>query len=126
MAFRGNAGANAGRFKNRYLGIDKKRLGERLKEERLRRHLTQEELSEIVELTPAFIGHIERGDRSLSLDTLVKLCNALGVTIDYLLSDTLSPKDDDVTEEIRALLKDKTIRQKAAMLDIMRAVSRNI
>jgi len=111
----------------RYSGEpDMRALGQRLRDERKRRNFTQEALAEIIGVTPAFIGHIERGERSFSFETLVKLCNALGVTIDYLLADTLSPKDDDVTDEIRALLRDKTTRQKGVILDIMRTVCRNI
>lgn len=118
--------AATSRLRPRYGKIDYEMLGRRLKEERKRLQYTQEELAELIDVTPAFIGHIERADRSLSLETLVKLCNELDVTIDYLLTDTLYTKDDDVIAEIQVMLKDKTRREKAAILDIMRAVARNV
>lgn len=130
MRIRGKLGVAQGRgatTSTRYeSGINKELLGQRLKKERKQLNMTQEELAELIGVTPAFVGHIERAERSFSLDTLARLCDALGVTIDYLLCDTLSPKDDDVTAEIRDMLKGKTIRQKTAILDIMRSVSRNI
>jgi transcriptional regulator with XRE-family HTH domain len=101
-------------------------LGKRLRLERKNLHYTQEEVAEAVNVTPAFIGHIERGERSLSLDTLVKLCNFYGVTIDYVFTDILPPNENGITEQIRSLLKDKTKDQQAAILDIIKTVSRHI
>ncbi len=107
-------------------GIDMSHIGKRLKEERKRLHRTQEEVAEAVELTPAFIGHIERGERSLSLDTLVKLCNYYGVTIDYLLADVLPANADTVAGQIQALLQGLSTEKQTAILDILNAIIRNL
>lgn len=52
-------------------------LGNRLKQERLKMNLTQEKLAEKVEVSHAYIGQIERGERSLTLDTLVTVSKLL-------------------------------------------------
>ena len=106
--------------------IDYIPLGQRLREERMRIHRTQEEIAEAVGITPAFLGHIERGERSLSLDKLIRLCHLYGVTIDYLLSDTLPPASDTIERQVDELLSDKTSQQKTAFMDIMKAVIRNL
>jgi len=106
--------------------IEISHVGKRLKEERKRLHYTQEEVAEAVGLTPAFIGHIERGERSLSLDTLVRLCNYYGVTIDYLLADIIPADTDMVIEQIRALLKNQPAEKQIAILDILNAIIRNL
>lgn len=59
-------------------------LGQRIKEERHKLNLTQEDLAEDVDLTPAYIGQIERGERKVTLEKLVAIVNRLGVTIDYV------------------------------------------
>ena len=46
-------------------------LGKRIREERLKLNLTQEKLAEDVNLSTAYIGQIERGERSLTLDNLI-------------------------------------------------------
>jgi len=46
-------------------------LGKRIREERLKLNLTQEKLAEEVGLSTAYIGQIERGERSLTLEKLV-------------------------------------------------------
>lgn len=106
--------------------IDYKSIGSRLREERKKLHYTQEQVAEAIDITPAFVGHIERNERSMSLDTLIKICKLYGVTIDYILSDTLPVDSDNVLEQIRGMLKDKTEEQKAAVLDILSTIIRHI
>ena len=60
--------------------MDYKRLGARIREERLRLNLTQAQLAEAIDISDTYMGAIERGERSLTLDTLVRLVNRLGVT----------------------------------------------
>lgn len=44
-----------------------------------------------------YIGQIERGDRTPSLGTVIALCNALHVSVDYVVSDDISTRDDEIT-----------------------------
>ncbi len=65
--------------------IDYKVIGKRIKELRLEKSLTQEKLAEICNLSISHISLIESGKRNASLDTLIKLGNNLGVTVDKFL-----------------------------------------
>ena len=60
-------------------------LGLRVRSARLEIGITQEQLAEKVGISTSFMGHIERGTRTLSVDTLFKLCVALNVSADYLM-----------------------------------------
>ena len=51
--------------------------------------MTQEKLAEISGQEPSNISPIERGATKLSLPTIVSIANALGVTVDDLLCDSL-------------------------------------
>ena len=68
-------------------------LGKRIRAQRKQMKMTQEELAEKAEISNSFLGHIERGTRKASLDTLVKICNALKASPNLLLRDSL---DDDL------------------------------
>lgn len=57
--------------------LDRKRFGQRVRQLRLAKGLTQEELAERAGLHPTYIGGIERGERNLGLDNLLKLARAL-------------------------------------------------
>lgn len=64
-------------------------LGKRIRTQRRKLHWTQEELAERVGISLSFIGHIERGTRKASLDTLVSISNILKVSPALLLRDSL-------------------------------------
>ncbi|MBU5673934.1 helix-turn-helix domain-containing protein [Paenibacillus brevis] len=100
--------------------MDYDALGKRLREERHKMNWTQEKLAEKVEVSDAYIGQIERGERSLSLDTLVKLANQLGVTVDYLLHDSIAISDDQFMNQIRQIMLDRTTKEKQLALDILK------
>lgn len=65
--------------------LDFKEIGVRIRFEREKLNLSREKFAEIVGLSPFYIGQIERGDRNMSVDTLVKISNALSVSVDYIL-----------------------------------------
>ncbi len=54
-------------------------IGSRIKELRKARGLSQEKLSERAEITPNYLSRLERGTENPTLDTLIKLGDALGV-----------------------------------------------
>ena len=65
--------------------IDNKGIGERLRQEREELGLTREKFAEIVELSPLYIGQLERGERQMSLNTLFKISQCLHISLDYLI-----------------------------------------
>lgn len=67
--------------------LDYHKLGKRIKEQRLKKHLTQEKLGEIVNVATSNISHIERATTQVSLPSLVKIANALDTTLDWLVCD---------------------------------------
>lgn len=57
--------------------LDRKRFGKRIRTLRLARGWTQENLADRSGLHPTYIGGIERGERNVGLDNLLKIANAL-------------------------------------------------
>ena len=90
-------------------------LGKKIRQIRRQQSLTQEQLAEMTGISASFLGHIERGTRIASIDTLVDLCNTLHVSPDYLLSASLdqahytpefSPKDRAKLSELLRMAQD--------------------
>ncbi|HJB82598.1 MAG TPA: helix-turn-helix domain-containing protein [Candidatus Mediterraneibacter intestinavium] len=52
-------------------------FGRRIREERRKLGLTQEKLAEDVNLSTAYIGQIERGERSPTLENIITIANRL-------------------------------------------------
>lgn len=69
--------------------LDYKAIGKRIKIARIRADLTQEQLSEIVEISPTHLSNIETGTTRVSLNAITSVANALGVTSDDLLCDSI-------------------------------------
>lgn len=57
----------------------------RLKDIRRQKNISQNELGKMIDLHYSHIGRYERGQSVPSTETLYKLANALGVTMDWLL-----------------------------------------
>lgn len=102
--------------------MDYKRLGERIREERLRLHLTQAQLAEAVDISDTYMGSIERGERSLTLDTLVRLVNRLGVTVDYLLADAVPETDSNILDQFKQIVDGQPLERKQMALDVLRTI----
>ena len=58
---------------------DLQKFGKRLKALRLDHSLTQLELAEILDMSPNFIGMIERGERNTTVENVFKIARALNV-----------------------------------------------
>lgn len=107
---------------NRIDPINYKVLGERIKEERKRIHLTQAQLANEVGISDTYMGAIERGERSLTLDTLVKLANRLGVTIDYLLTDFVDGSNESIIDEFKQIIDNQPLDRKVMALQVLRTI----
>lgn len=80
-------------------------LGERIRELRKSAGITQEELGEKAELSYKFIGELERGQVNVSLDSIARIAEALGVKIGDLFSKEKIPVQRIVIKEKSPLSK---------------------
>lgn len=94
-------------------------LGRRIRDRRLLSRLTIEELAEKVHKSTNYIGQIERNDGKPSLETIVDIANALGTTVDALLTDSIFCNEDDKTaEELSLIVQSLDRRGKEFLLDV--------
>lgn len=61
-------------------------MGLRLRQERMRMNYTQEQVAEILNMSTAYYGKIERGVHGLSLQKLLLINQKLNVDITYLIT----------------------------------------
>ena len=64
-------------------------IGKNIRKYRLMKKFRQEDLAEKAGLTTNYIGMVERGEKIPSLETFIKIVNALGVSSDMVLTDVL-------------------------------------
>lgn len=101
--------------------MDYKSLGHRIRKCRIEKHLTQEKLAEMAGISLSFLGHIERGTRKASLETIVSLSNSLEISIDYLLQESL-------VNSVQPYSGDRMInkRQRLVLNELSRLIQDNI
>lgn len=102
--------------------MDKKSFGKQLQKYRERAGYSQEALAEKIECSTIFISYIERGEKSPSLDTLVKLANALDISIDILLGKDLKNYSSEKLKQIGEQLKKLPVSEQQKLLDMMEAL----
>ena len=85
-------------------------IGGNIRKARQRSNLTQEQLAELVDITPQYLSDLERGVVGTSTSTLIKLSNKLNVTTDFLLFGSGREMDSDsaiLIEKMRYMPKKK-------------------
>lgn len=81
-------------------------LGEKLKKLRKEKNLTQQQLGEILGISPSTVGMYEQERRKPDNDIIRKYCKHFGVSADYLLCENGDEgvEIDDVIAKIRSTL----------------------
>lgn len=89
------------------MSLNLESIGRNIRERRLAMHLHQDELAERTGLSSKYIGMIERDEKAPSLDSFVRIANALNTSTDILLVDVLctgySIKDSLLAEQLEHL-----------------------
>lgn len=64
---------------------NKKALGERLRQQRKMKCLTQEQLAESLDISVKHYSEVERGLTGMSIENLIKVSEILQISLDYLI-----------------------------------------
>jgi len=103
--------------------MDQIAIGARIKAAQDRVNLTQEQLAEIIDISPTHMSVIERGVKTPKLDTFVRIANALGVSTDALLQDVVVPVNDSIMAELSARIGRMPQKDQERILNAIRALT---
>ncbi len=85
-------------------------IGKNIRMYRLAKKLRQEDLAEKTELSPNYIGMVERGEKIPSLETFIAILNALDISADMVLTDVVNTgyviKNSMLNEKLSKLSSD--------------------
>ena len=102
--------------------IDYISIGEKIRKARIAAGLSQEKLADACDISLSFLGHIERGTRKMSIETLVSICNELNLSCDYLLMDEMTTNDIQI-QTIASTAKKHGTYQYERFLTIIKALA---
>lgn len=100
-------------------------IGSRIRTARKRADLTQEQLSEGIGVTPQYLSDLERGLVGTSIYTLIKICDKLNVSSDFILfgsSSEIGETNATLIERIQRLPKNKAAIVETSLNAILQAL----
>ena len=100
-------------------------LGQRIRKIRKEKGMTQEQLAEACNLSTAHIGHIERGTRALSIESLIIISNTLSVSTDYLLLDVSNAADKNILNILNTINSTNNVKYDA-LYSVIKILAENI
>lgn len=107
------------------LVFDSRAVGNKLLEIRKKRGLTQVELAEMAGLADRTYADIERGSANMRVETALRICEALQITPNEILTaENLSL--DAKREEVLKLLQTRSIKEQEVALSILSAYLNSI
>lgn len=93
-------------------------MGQRITKERKLLGLSREKLAEFMNVSPYFIGQLERGERKMGFDTFIKISNVLHVSLDYLAKGDRKPESNN---DLLYLIDKCSDNEKRLAADVLKA-----
>ena len=104
------------------MALDYSIIGERLKKARTSKGLTQEQLSEKLDVSVAFLSRAERGNVKINLSRISQICDILDISISTILTGTGFNSKDYLTEDFSNLLKNCPPEKFKLIYDIAKVI----
>ena len=100
--------------------VNHRQIGYRIKEVREQNHLSQAQLAEITDLSVSYISHIENAKRKASLESIIRIVNALGITVDELLAGVQMNNPAAYQTDIDILMEDYSENEKRFVYELIK------
>lgn len=104
------------------MALDYTVIGQRIKQARLAKNLTQEDLAEKVDISVAFLSRVERGNSHINLKRLNQLCALLDVSEGYVLNGAASNSINYLNREFADLLKECPPEKQKLIYNVAKAI----
>ncbi len=100
--------------------IDYEAIGIRIRSARLNMKMTQEAVSNELDISPTYVSAIETGSSKVALPTLINIARVLNTTVDTLLYDNTPALVNQYNSDAKEILDDCSSAECRFLLDLMR------
>ena len=97
-------------------------IGERIRNARKARKMTQQDLAEELGVSIAFLSRVERGSSKINLKRLTQICELLGVSEGEILTGVSNNSNKYLTDEFSTLLENCSNEKKRLIYDIAKVI----
>lgn len=105
------------------MAIDYSVIGSRIKQARLAKNMTQEDLADKIDISVAFLSRVERGNSHINLKRLNQLCGLLDVSEGYLLNGASSSSENYLDKEFTELIKSVSPEKQKLIYNVAKAIA---
>ena len=99
-------------------------LGQRIHQLRTERKLSQEQLALRSNITPTYLGLVERNLKNPTVKVVEQLCNAMNVSLAEFFSNTKAENIDDFSLQIISQINDCSKEEKMLILRLLKDILR--
>lgn len=107
------------------MALDYTVIGQRIKQARLAKNYTQEDLAEKVDISVAFLSRVERGNSHINLKRLNQICGLLDVSEGYVLNGASSNQANYLDKEFAELIKSCSPEKQKLIYNIAQVIAEN-
>ena len=108
------------------MAVNYERVGKRIQELRTLKKMSQADLAEQTGMSVSYISHIETGSKHASLESVGRIANALGITVDQVLNGNQTGNREEYKTELFELISDCSGYERGVIHDIAAAVKRSL
>lgn len=94
-------------------------FGKRIRSYRKKQKLSQEELAELCDLHPVYIGQLERGEKNASLETIIRVCKGLKVAPSQIFECISEEKETNIPQQAYSLLMELPEDKQKVMIELL-------
>ena len=97
--------------------VDLVEIGKRIQGRRKQMGLTQEQLADKMDVSIQMVSNLERGNKSIRIENLIKLSEILNISTDYILTGKETTEDMQTLTEQMASLSQKERKMMKLLMD---------
>ena len=105
------------------MAIDYNVIGSRIKKARKAKKMTQEDLSEKLDVSIAFLSRIERGTSQINLKRLSQICEILGITEGDILNGVSNNSTKYLDNEFSELLQNCSPEKQKLIYEVAKVIA---
>lgn len=105
------------------MAIDYSVIGSRIKQARLAKNMTQEDLADKIDISVAFLSRVERGNSHINLKRLNQICGLLDVSEGYLLNGASSSSENYLDKEFTDLIKSVSHEKQKLIYNVAKTIA---
>lgn len=101
-------------------------LGQKIQKIRKQKHISQADLSVMINKSSGYISYLERGTKIMSLETFVSIANALKVSADSLLNRQTAAAAEISNREAQMIFANCSPYETYILLDVLKTTKNSL